>query len=233
MPPWFLIFAGGLLGSSHCVGMCGGFVVTLGTTKTRWRDNLTRQVIYCVGRIFTYTLGGGIAGFAGWRLQQALPAITNLQAAFAILAGVLLIMQGLMSAGLLRPLVGAAAKPSCLAIRFFASLLHARDATHVFLAGLLNGLLPCGLVYAYLALAASAGELWSGALTMTLFGLGTMPLMVLVGCGGNLVNLAIRRKLIRAAAWCVVITGLLSLVRGIEFVHWPGITSASTCPYCQ
>jgi sulfite exporter TauE/SafE len=103
----------------------------------------------------------------------------------------------------------------------------------VFLAGMVNGLLPCGLVYAYLALAASAGDFLGGGLTMALFGLGTLPVMVLLGCGGSLLRRVSRGHVLQVAAWCVVLTGVLSIVRGVGFVQLPGPLEPPGCPMCR
>ncbi len=78
----------------------------------------------------------------------------------------------------------------------------------------MTGLLPCGLVYGFLALACSTASLPRGAATMAAFGLGTVPLMVLTGTGASLVSMVTRRRLLRFAAWCVVLTGIVSLARG-------------------
>ena len=93
----------------------------------------------------------------------------------------------------------------------------------------MNGLLPCGLVYAYLALAAGSGGVWHGWATMALFGLGTVPTMVLVGCGGSALSGTWRFRLFRIAAWCVVLTGVISVARGLGFL----VASApAACPGC-
>jgi sulfite exporter TauE/SafE len=228
-----MILVGGLLGSAHCVGMCGGFVLSLGMTRHSAWNNLARQLTYSLGRVFTYTFGGAAAGYVGWRLTVSLPAIASLQATLAIAAGLLLVIQGLTAAGLLNGIRVLSKQGACLGPAFFAGLLHAPGWRNVFIAGLINGLLPCGLVYAYLALAISAGDMPRGALTMLLFGLGTIPVMVLVGCGGSLLRLTLRRRLVRAAAWCVVLTGVLSIVRGTGFVQLPGVLEPMACPLCH
>lgn len=225
---WFLILLGGLLGAGHCLGMCGGFVLTLGTRSGGLLANLTRQSLYALGRVFTYAVGGAVVGYCGWRLESQLRTVVNLQAWLAMLAGLLLIVQGLLAAGI-RFRTRTPAAHGCLGPALFGGLLGATRGRSVFLAGVVNGLLPCGLVYAYLSLAASAGNMFRGAAVMALFGLGTMPALILLGCGGTFLGLAFRRRLLTAAAWCVVLTGLLALVRGWHFLQ---TGDPASCPHC-
>lgn len=227
-----LIFVGGLLGSSHCIGMCGGFAVAIGADAPGPLANLRRQLTFSAGRIFTYTAAGAIGGFAGWRLAQGVPPTVNVQAILALVAGALLVWQGCDAVGLFRRRGTKTGQLPCLAASFFAPLLKGRGWGASFLAGMFTGMLPCGLVYANLALAASSGELWQGAATMAVFGLGTMPLLVAFGAGTSLLTLATRQRVLRLAAWCVVIVGLLSIARGVGYLSLPGSTEKPHCPFC-
>jgi uncharacterized protein len=243
-----LVFLGGLLGSAHCVGMCGGFALLVGSGARGFGGNLTRQAVYSLGRIFTYSVFGATVGYAGLRLSVEAATLVNVQALLAIVAGILLVTQGLISAGVLRramafsliPAAGGAAVvgpihssgPACLAGGMLGSFLRNGSPGYVFLAGMLTGFLPCGLVYAYLALAASTSDTFSGALTMAAFGAGTVPAMVLTGGGASLLSLAGRRRMLRMAAWCVVVVGLISLARGVGFLELPGRPAAASCPMC-
>jgi sulfite exporter TauE/SafE len=228
---WLLLFAGGLLGSSHCIGMCGGFALALGSTRRSFVANLSRQAVYSLGRIFTYATAGAAAGFGGWRLMHALNSVMWIQAVLAISAGVLLISEGLRAMGW-----SAGRSPmspgSCLGPHFFGALLAASRLRSVFLAGIINGLLPCGLVYAYLALAASSGDMMHGWATMAVFGLGTMPVMVLVGSGGSVLKHTARRHLLRIAGGCVLVMGVISIFRGLEFLPGYGSSEMPVCPFC-
>jgi sulfite exporter TauE/SafE len=113
------------------------------------------------------------------------------------------------------------------------SLLRAAQLRSVFLGGVINGLLPCGLVYAYLALAAGSGDMLRGAFTMACFGLGTLPLMVATGCSGSLLSCGRRRQLLRLAACCVILTGVLTVARGISFMHIADPPTSQGCPLCD
>lgn len=223
-----LLFMGGLLASSHCVGMCGGFVLTLGSAAPSWRRNLQRQLAYGLGRVLTYVVAGALCGMCGWHLQHEMRQVVPIQAILSILAGFALIVQALLTLGVLptRPIVGAA---GCSTVASFAALLRARGTGAVFVAGILNGFLPCGLVYAYLALAGSTTTLVGGALTMLCLGLGTIPALLFLGLAGSAMNLATRRVLFSTAAICLLIAGVMTVGRGVAFLHSP---AEEACPAC-
>ena len=204
------VFLAGLLGSAHCVGMCGGFALSIGASTESLSENVFRQSLYTAGRVFTYSTLGAAAGFGGLRLMQL---NTHLPAWLAIVAGLFLIFQGLVTTGLL-PKRNVLSKPPCLAASFFGTLLQGGNRMRSFLAGLVTGFLPCGLLYGMLAGAASTSNLSAGAVMMAAFGFGTMPVMVLTGCSGSLVSLVARRRLFYVAGWCVIITGAITLSRG-------------------
>jgi uncharacterized protein len=247
-----LIFLGGLLGSAHCVGMCGGFAVMVGGRVNSWRANLARQCVYSAGRIFTYAALGAVVGYAGLRLAQDMPRVVNAQGVLAIIAGMLLIGQGLISAGLLsraklslvvalptRGLAPAArgtqatAIIPCLTGGMLGSLLRTQGSQAAFLAGMLTGFLPCGLVYGYLVLATSTNNPLAGLITMVAFGLGTVPLMVVTGAGMSLFSPAKREFVLHLAAWCVVATGVIALARGVYALEVVPSMSAASCPFCR
>ncbi|HMP06418.1 MAG TPA: sulfite exporter TauE/SafE family protein, partial [Lacipirellulaceae bacterium] len=98
-------------------------------------------------------------------------------------------------------------------------------------AGVATGFIPCGLVYALLLKAAASGTVLNGAATMALFGLGTAPLMIAAGVGGTWVAASTRARLMRAAAWCVVVVGAMTLARGAVQLNAPG-DGPAPCPFC-
>lgn len=97
-----LVFIAGILGSSHCIGMCGPFALTIGSGAGNWKTNFGRQAIYSVGRIFTYAVFGAVAGAAGLYLHQNIPSLVNVAALLAIVSGLFLLYQGLLAARLIR-----------------------------------------------------------------------------------------------------------------------------------
>jgi sulfite exporter TauE/SafE len=231
-----LVFLGGLLGSSHCVGMCGGFAMLIGMGQTSWRRNLIAQFAYSGGRIFTYVVLGAVAGFIGMKLSRGVGGWVNIPATMCVIAGLFLIVEGLAAAGFdlrrWRKTPRGAALFGCGAFPLFGALLRTPGFQNAFFAGLLSGFMPCGLVYAMLSLAASTGDLLRGLAVMATFGAGTVPLMVLTGTTISLLSAMRRQQLMRLAAWCVVLTGVVTLARGAGFLSLPGTESALQCPFC-
>jgi sulfite exporter TauE/SafE len=225
-----LILVAGVLGSTHCIGMCGPFALAIGSTASDWKQNVVRQIVYGCGRIFTYSFLGACAGFGGMALTDQFSGWTSLPALLSISAGVFLLYQGLLAAGVLPPRTVKSAG-SCLSASFFAAFIKDSRRRYVFLAGLFTGLLPCGLVYAFLALAVSSGSMISGLLTMMVFGLGTMPVMVATGCGSLFLNWRSLAQLMRIGAWAVVLAGCICVARGIGFL--PLMAQQPGCPLCQ
>ena len=230
MIEWPLLVVAGLLGSAHCLGMCGPFVLVIGSAAPTLRANLLRQACYAAGRIFTYSMLGAAAAFCGLRLAVALAAWVNVPALLAIAAGGLLVVQGLHAAGVLPARAVSAA--ACPGAAGFRALLTSRGALDVFLAGLFTGLLPCGLLYGMLALAASTHDVARGLATMAAFGAGTVPALAAAGLGGGLAGVAFRRRIHGVAAWCLVLAGAVSVARGAGFLAWPG-EPPSGCLICS
>lgn len=229
---WPMIFAGGLLGSSHCVGMCGGFAMTVGASATSWRANLRRQLTYSAGRLCTYGLLGGLVAGLGRRFTQALPAVEWGQAALAFLAGSLLLFEGLKATGYWRGLRSKSGH-TCPIKTGFATLLRSGQFLPIFVAGFTTGWLPCGLVYAFLAMSAQSHSLVTGAATMLLFGAGTVPLMIATGLAPGLVSFQVRRRMMTVAAWAVVATGLLTIARGVTLAQSIDQDEPAACPFCR
>lgn len=230
-----LILLGGLLGSSHCVGMCGAFAMLVGMNRPTVRENVIAQLSYSAGRLLTYSTMGAVAGYLGLRLVKSAPKLLNIPATLCLLAGVLLVIEGLFATGLLkRKGTKSSVQGGCLMSPLFATMLRMPGMRNAFSAGLLTGMLPCGLLYAFLSLAASTGDMLRGMAVMSVFGLGTVPLMVLTGAGAMLLQLATRERLMRAAAWCVILTGVLTVWRGGAFLKAANSANDQTpaCPFC-
>lgn len=207
-----VVFLIGLLGSAHCVGMCGGFVALLGHTGAPGRVR-HRQAAYFAGKTTAYAVLGALAGIAG---GAAGIALSGFQGVLSVALGIVLVLVGLGLCGVLRRLPGAGHVSSRVAARLGPTVRHLvqRDRPGaLFGLGALNGLLPCGLVYGMLAKAATTGSAAGGALTLAVFGLGTVPALALVGTVGAFVPPARRLWLQRAGGVLVVALGILTIAR--------------------
>lgn len=227
------IFLGGLLGSSHCLGMCGGFAVLIGLHSKNRSEAMLSQGLYTTGRLFTYSIIGAVAGFLGSRINFETRYWGNASAVLCIFAGIFLIAQGMKSAGwTLWNRKVAPHSQGCLTGSMFREIIRGRSMLSRFLAGVFTGFLPCGLLYAFIALAAATRDLAWGAAIMAIFGLGTAPMMILTGLGGSMLSVALRERVLKVAAWSVVLTGLLTTYRGIGFLSHKPESGTAACPFC-
>lgn len=208
------ILAGGLLGSAHCLGMCGGFAAAIGSADVPLGPIFGRQILYTLGRITTYAFLGACAGFAGMYLSQYRSSFVTLQQVFAWIAGLIMLYVGAGTLGLLPGRKTGGGLPLLLA-PLFSHFLNGRGAFGWYSAGLATGFLPCGLVYSFLALAAAASDVARGACMMIAFGLGTAPAMIAIGCGANLLSRTARLRVIRVAACLVLVMGGVTIYRAI------------------
>lgn len=229
-----LIFVAGFLGSSHCIGMCGPFAILLGTAPSSWKTGLLRQLIYSAGRVFTYSVLGATAAFCGVQLESMASQIVNIPAVLSFVAGCFLIYQGLLSTGFAGFFKKQSSGAPCHASGVLRQFLKSSAQTDVFLAGVFTGFLPCGLVYGILGMAGSTRNIGLGMVTMAVFGIGTIPIMVATGFGGKLLSVANRRRILRLAAWCMIVAGVLAVVRGVYFFNLTTATASpiDSCPFC-
>lgn len=219
-------FTVGLLGSGHCLAMCGGIVTTLcagsraaqAGPATGAAVNVRLVLGYHVGRIGSYATAGALAGTVGslvWLADHALPA----QRILLAVAALLLLATGLYLLGfthLIAPLERLGARLWQRIAPVATRLAPARTLPQAIALGALWGWIPCGLIYGALAIAATSGSPLGGALTMLAFGAGTLP--ALLAASAMAVRLAafIRHRMVRAAAGIVVtlfgLSGLLHVM---------------------
>lgn len=211
----------GLLGSLHCVGMCGGFVLALDRPgRVPWR-RLGVQGSFLTGKACTYVLLGALAGTLGATALRA-PWFSAAQVALAVVAGLLMVAAGLQLLGWLRAFpVGSLFGPGSAYDRGARAVANARGPAAPFALGALTGLLPCPLVYAFLAAALSTGSLLRSMGTMALLGLTSLPALALVALTGGLLSARVRARGVRAAGVVVVLLGLVTVARGVvpDLVH--------------
>lgn len=202
----------GVFGGVHCVGMCGGIAGALGLRSER--SPLVNLISYNLGRIASYGIGGAVVaaiGQAGFLYQGMLP----LQTVFLAIANVLLVLVGAYLAGWSRAVL-LLERAGGYALQWVRTSFRRQGplSSSPFLLGMAWGWLPCGLVYSALALALMAGNPVRGAIVMTVFGMGTMPSLLLAGFAASAVRKRFQLRPVRAVAGVVVIGfGLLGLYR--------------------
>ena len=218
----------GLLGSAHCAGMCGPILLAVNQGKQHWKND----ILHHSGRIFTYALFGSIAGALGSTFNWM-----GWQQGFSIAIG------SMMVASILFLFVGKQFQHiettiSRIAVKF-SSWAHtsglSKNQIRV-LAGVGNGLLPCGLVYLGIAGAANTFTPWDGALFMMAFGLGTLPMLVFISQFGHVLSPSLRSRVRKLIPITVLIVGALLIARGsnlgIPYVS-PSANSESGIADCR
>ena len=197
----------------HCLGMCGPIALSLGLNKKQQVNFHLQNTTYQLGRIFTYALLGAILGLIGEGFQLA-----GFQSYLTIFAGLVLILMAVFSFG---------GKDFASKIPIFnkfllkvklnlGKLLSKTDYSSRFLTGVLNGFLPCGMVYVALTASLASGGVWQGALFMALFGLGTFPFMFAAVLFGNLLNSSTRAKVLKIMPVLMLVLGSLFILRGMS-----------------
>jgi uncharacterized protein len=196
----------GILGSTHCIGMCGGISGALAFALDRNCTTLRRYFLvslYSVGRVGSYAFMGALAGAAGGALSAG-----GQGAWLRIVAGLMLVLMGLNLAGWSSSLRFVEQLGHGLWRRIqgpFTRLLPVDNAAKALMAGAAWGWLPCGLVYSTLTWSGTSGSAASGALFMLVFGIGTAPAVIASGVlATNLRNL-LQKRSVRAIAGLVII----------------------------
>ncbi|MDD5296660.1 MAG: sulfite exporter TauE/SafE family protein [Rhodocyclaceae bacterium] len=223
-PAYLAVFLIGLLGGTHCVGMCGGIVSALSVNTVRlpgrsaWSEMPT-HLAYNLGRVASYTLAGafmGAIGSLGLLLDNFLPV----QITLYVLANLMLVALGLYLTGV----TGALGFLERLGQRLWRRIqpltrrfLPVRSPAQALPLGLLWGFLPCGMVYSVLTTALLSGSAARGAGLMLAFGLGTLPNLLLAGMLAKRLTDFTRKRAVR------LVSGLLVLGFGVF-----GLVNATT-----
>lgn len=225
-------FTIGLVGSLHCVGMCGPIALALPYQgQQRWVA-ASNVLLYNSGRVITYALIGLVIGTLGKGLFLA-----GLQSQVSIGLGILLLFIALFSinveAKLLR--IPAFSKLNGWVKQRLSALLRNHNRTSLLFIGMLNGLLPCGLVYMAVVGAVATGNIIEGMAYMSLFGLGTIPLMMATALAGQFINLRLRNRLRKLIPVFLVAFAVLFIARGLQFQipddfrFWEGLQEIPMC----
>lgn len=206
-------FVIGILGSFHCLGMCGPIAMAIPHRSRTKMGAAGESLIYNFGRVATYTILGILLGVIGAPLRLA-----GLQEYVAIITGSLMLLFLVIprkyytiinSNGIISPFV--------LKIKSqFQELFKSKSILSLFILGLLNGLLPCGLVYIALAGSFAATGILESALFMAAFGIGTIPMMASIYFSKNLLSISFRKKMTKAIPYGVAVVAVLMILRGMS-----------------
>jgi len=203
----------GLVGSLHCIGMCGPIAIALPLGNKSLINRVTGGFAYNIGRIITYGVLGAIFGLLGQGIEMA-----GLQQWASILLGIAMILS-IIAPAIFRGKLkfeqfffGYAGKM----ISSFRKLFAISSIPSLFLIGLLNGLLPCGLVYIAIAGAINTNDLFSGIIYMIIFGIGTIPIMLAIPLLGNMVGNSFRKKYSKILSGFIILLGIIFILRGLS-----------------
>ena len=202
----------GLFGSLHCLGMCGPIALSLpgGYDKGNY---LTGRILYNIGRMVTYAVLGVVIGLFGSALN-----FSGWQQALSIAAGVLILLslvsywKSKLDVNFIKPLQ----QLSRWVKKQFGKLYTSKSIFKHLGIGIVNGFIPCGLVYVALAASLAFGSLTESALYMVLFGAGTFPMMFAISFSGRFIGAETRVKLNRLVPYFIAILGILFIVRGLN-----------------
>lgn len=215
---YLAVFLTGLLGGAHCVGMCGGIVAAI-SLHPGGRQPFVFQLAYSGGRIASYSMAGALAGLIGSAAFLS-ATLYPLQQGLYLLAQIVLILLGLYLAGLNQSVLVLERAGGALWRRLqplIARVMPIRTLSQALAAGALWGWLPCGLVYSVLVSALASGGAGQGATLMLLFGLGTLPNLLLMGWAARSLREWMRRVWVKRIAGLGVaamgVWGLVQLAR--------------------
>ncbi|MFZ1800585.1 MAG: sulfite exporter TauE/SafE family protein [Chitinophagaceae bacterium] len=209
----FSALALGFLGSFHCIGMCGPLALSLPVNHLQGFRKVAGVLLYNTGRIFMYAVLGFILGWIGMAFQ-----FFGWQQFFSVALGIILLIIFLM--GVLHQkkiknnsLLNAWNKKI---IQHLSGLYQQKSFGGVFIIGLLNGLLPCGLVYMAIAGALATAHILYSSLFMAAFGAGTLPAMMAVSLAGGMMPLNIRTHIKKISPYIIGLMGIILILRGMN-----------------
>ncbi|MGB4438584.1 MAG: sulfite exporter TauE/SafE family protein [Sedimentibacter sp.] len=206
-----VLFMAGILTSIHCVGMCGGIMLSQSISKSNDSSNkfeaLKPALLYNLGRVISYTILGGIIGAVGSVFSLSIKS----KAAVQIFAGIFMIMMGFNMAGfsIFRK----------FQIKLPGNFCKFKNKSgSPFVVGLLNGLMPCGPLQTMQLFALGTSSPIKGALAMFVFSIGTVPLMLTFGGLSGLLSKGYTKKLLKLSGVLIIVLGLIMGNRGLAIV---------------
>jgi sulfite exporter TauE/SafE len=214
---FFLLLTTGLLtGLSHCMGMCGPLAGAFVLRRRSQRQEVsTPLLLFQTGRLTTYLLLGAVLGLVGGLVESRV-SFQGWQGGLSVILGVLMVLMGLNLMRIL-PMPRSFASPALARTvsGWLKYWLSSPQPIAPFALGLVNGLLPCGAVYAVGLLAATSGDPLKGASVMLIFGLGTLPALLGIGLSAAWLSARWRSGFFQIAALLVVVVGAQLTLRGL------------------
>ena len=216
----------GLLGSVHCVGMCGPLAFGVPSLRSGWFYLVLDKLLYQSGRIISYCILGVLIGLLGRQIWLA-----GLQQGVSILSGVLIIL-----AALSRIFKFSLSNSSSLLLKPFNAMFSyalQHRANHLII-GLINGFLPCGFVYLAMAGALNTGAVPSAISYMFWFGLGTTPLMFIAAVSVGFTSALFRKRINQLIPFLMLFLGCWFMLRGLELnIPYLSPPKAATITECM
>lgn len=203
----------GLLGSIHCVGMCGPLVMALPLSGKSNIQKATALFLYHTGKISSYGLLGVLFGLFGSQFP-----IFGFQKNISIFIGATMLFY-VVYVFVLKPKHiqwGVLNKVYNYIVKALGRLFKSKNVVSFLLIGMLNGLLPCGMIYLALSSAMATQGVVSGGLLMIFFGLGTVPALIMVALGGQYMGFAFRKKLQMLLPVFIFGMGVILILRGLN-----------------
>jgi uncharacterized protein len=203
----------GLVGSLHCLGMCGPIAIAIPARSDNKLTIIIDSLLYNFGRVVTYMVMGLIVGLLGSTISLA-----GYQEIISIVAGALLLIIVIIprkwevAIGNISFIKAGSDK----LMRAFRSILGKKSMGSLFVIGLLNGLLPCGLVYAALIAALAFGSVLGSITFMMFFGIGTVPMLAVVFSIKGMLSVEIRRKINKLIPVGIAIVAIILILRGMS-----------------
>jgi len=218
----YMAFVTGLLGTGHCIGMCGGLVSALSLSEAGRQGGWFFHLLYNLGRISTYTFIGAVVGWLGSALAYT-DRFKMVTRSLLIGSDIFIILVGLGTAGLFAWLnvskldFPGPMKAMTLAV---AGLRRLPPAISALPLGLLFGFIPCGYLYAVAITAAQSASVATGALMLFAFGLGTAPALLLFGGAAHWLSGRARTWMLRIAGLVVAGMGVINLIKHMRMMGW-------------
>lgn len=205
-------FIMGLAGSLHCIGMCGPLALSLPVSHSNNLSRISGGFIYNSGRILSYTSMGLIFGSLGNLIIAA-----KWQNSLSIGLGIIILLYLLFPKKYFHfSTATTLAKPFMLLRQELGKLFQSKKLSSLFFIGVLNGFLPCGLVYLALTSSAISASPVNGAMFMLFFGIGTFPMMFATVLMGNYLNQSLRQKIHKAVPALLFFMAVLLILRGMN-----------------